>query len=154
MTTGSDPLHMAVGFQYLRRDLAAFQERAPHHLPGIGRIVVAIERLADHRANTVRGDHDIRLDRGAIGEAELDRAAAIVYGSEPVTKMDRSGIDALGESIEKIGAVESVVRRTVAQRFLAQVAKFERLSGLHVARENAGRQIRDGGDLLAKSDRL
>ena len=39
-----------------------FEQRAPDHLAGIGRIVVAVERLADDRAHAVGADHDLGLD--------------------------------------------------------------------------------------------
>ena len=34
------------------------------------------------------------------------------------------------------------------------IVEFEELAGLHVARVDAGRCVRDGGDLVADADRL
>src|SRR5262249_61602701 len=48
MATRSDPLDMAGGLEHLFRHVAAVEERTPNHLTGIGRIVVAVERFADH----------------------------------------------------------------------------------------------------------
>src|SRR5215813_13252888 len=63
-------------------------------------------------------------------------------------------IESAGERVEQIGAVKAVIGSAVARRGLVPIVEFEELAGLHVARVDSGRCGRDGGDLVAKTDRL
>src|ERR1700731_4061244 len=48
MATWPDPLGMARWLEHFRRHIVGVQKGAPYHLTGVGRVVVAIERLTDH----------------------------------------------------------------------------------------------------------
>ena len=86
MAARPDPLDMAGRLEHFLRHIAAVQQRTPHHLTGIGRIVVAIERVTDHRTHAVGGDHELGLDLRAIGEREHDTVAALL---DPVRRCPR-----------------------------------------------------------------
>src|SRR5262245_26010424 len=63
-------------------------------------------------------------------------------------------IESAGERVEQIGAVKAVIRSAVARCGLVPIVEFKELAGLHVARVDAGRCGRDGGDLVAETDCL
>ncbi len=58
------------------------------------------------------------------------------------------------ERVQQVGAVKRVIGRAVLLCGLAPVVEFEKFTGLHVARVDAGRRVADGGDLVANADRL
>ena len=68
--------------------------------------------------------------------------------------MNGAMIEPACERVQQIGAMKGVIGRAVLLCSLVPVAEFEELSGLHVARVDSGRQVRDGGDLVANADRL
>jgi hypothetical protein len=78
MASRPNPLDVPRRLEHVFRHIAAVQEHAPHHLAGIGWVVVAIERLTDDRAHAVRTDHDIGLDLGAVGEGKHDTVASLL----------------------------------------------------------------------------
>ena len=70
MTPGADPLRVTVRLQRFPGQVLSFEKRAPHHLTRIGRVVRAIERLADHRTNTVRRDDVLGIDASTVSELQ------------------------------------------------------------------------------------
>jgi hypothetical protein len=50
------------------------------------RSIVAIERVTDHRANTVRADHELGLDSSAVGESQEDAVATLLYVRQAVLR--------------------------------------------------------------------
>ena len=68
--------------------------------------------------------------------------------------MNGAVIEPAGERVQQIGAVKGVIGRAVPLRSLEPIVEFEELTGLHVARVDAGRRVRDRGDLVADADRL
>ena len=70
MTTGADPLRMAVRLQCFAWHVFGFEKRAPYHLTRIGRVVSAIERLADHGTHTIRSDNVLSLNASAVCELQ------------------------------------------------------------------------------------
>src|SRR5580692_10148736 len=51
--------------------------------------IVAIERATDHRANTVRADHELGLDSSAIGESPEDAVATLLYARQAIVALRR-----------------------------------------------------------------
>ena len=100
MTTGADPLDVSGRFQHLAWNVAAVQERAPDHLPCVGGIVVAVERLADDRAHPVGADHELGFDLGAVGERESDAVAAVLESNEAMVQMDQAVIQSARQRIQ------------------------------------------------------
>jgi hypothetical protein len=139
MATRPDPLDMAGRLEHLLRHIAAVEQRTPHHLAGIGRVVVAVERLADDRAHTIGADHDLGLDASAIGESEGDSVAALLQSGEAVSQMNGAAIEPARQRVQQVGAVKGVIGSAVARRSLSPIVEFEELTGLHVARVDAGR---------------
>ena len=154
MATRPDPLGMAHRLEHLLRHIAAVQQRTPHHLTGIGRVVVAIERLTDDRAHAVGADHELGLDLSAIGEGEHDAVASLLQSGQAVSQMNGAVIEPACERVQQVGAVKGVIGSAVPRRSLVPIVEFEELAGLHVARVDSGRQVPDGGDLVADADRL
>src|SRR5262245_11699591 len=153
MATRPDPLDMTRRLEHLLRHIAAVEQHTPYHLAGIGRVVVAVERLPDDRAHAIGADHDLGLDASAIGESERDTVAALLQSCEAVSQMNGAAIEPAREGVEQVGAVKGVIGSAVARRSLAPIVEFEELTGLHVARIDAGRRVGDGGDLVAEIDR-
>jgi hypothetical protein len=60
------------------RDDVGVEERTPHHLAGVGRVVIAIERAADDRAHAIGADDDFRIGLSAISEGEDDAVASLL----------------------------------------------------------------------------
>ena len=50
--------------------------------------------------------------------------------------------------------MKGVIGSAVPLRSLVPIVEFQELAGLHVARVDSARQVRDSGDLVAKADRL
>src|SRR5262249_33895437 len=73
---------------------------------------------------------------------------------EAVPEMNGAVIEPMREGVQQVGAVKGVIGSAVARRGLSAVVELEELTGLHVARVDAGRRIRDRGHLVAGTDRL
>src|SRR5262249_27943891 len=118
MATRPDPLDMAGRLDHLFRHIAAVQERAPHHLPSIGRVVVAIESLADDRAHTIGADQEFGLNLSAIGESEDDAVDSLVKSCQAVSQMNGAAIEPACERIQQVSAMEGVIGSAVPRRGL------------------------------------
>ena len=70
------------------RNVAAVEQRTPDHLPGIGGIVLTIERLADDRAHAVGANDKVGFDLGAIGEGEHDAVVSLLDSNQAMVQMD------------------------------------------------------------------
>ena len=84
---------------------------------------------------------------------EHDRIVALVDRGQPVAEMQGVRIDMPRQKIEKIRAVIVVVRRTMLNRLLAPIVKFERFASLHIACEYTQRFAAHTGELLAEAER-
>ena len=113
MAARPDPLDMAGRFEHLLRHIAAVQQRTPYHLTGVGRVVGAIERLADDRAHAVGGDHILGLDLRAIGEGEHDAVVLLLDPGQAVPEMNGAVIEPACERVQQVGAVKAVIGRAV-----------------------------------------
>src|SRR5712691_1858313 len=71
-----------------------------------------------------------------------------------MSQMNGAVIEAARERVQKVGAMKAVIGRPVLRRSLFSVVEFEVLAGLHVARVDSGRCVRNRGDLVADADRL
>ena len=68
--------------------------------------------------------------------------------------MNGAIIEAACERVEEVGAVKGVIGSVVSRGILSPIVEFEELASLHITRVDSGRCRRDGGDLVAKVDRL
>ena len=70
MAAWPDPLGVTHRLEHFRRHFAGVEQRSPCHLARIGWMIVAIESVTDHRANTVRADHELGFVSRAVGESQ------------------------------------------------------------------------------------
>jgi hypothetical protein len=154
MATWPDPLGMARRLEHFRRHIVGVQKGAPYHLTGVGRVVVAIERLTDHRAHAIGTDHEFGLDAGTIGENLDGMIRALLNSGQAVRQVNGAVIKPACESVQQVGAMKRVVRSAIPLRHLESIIELEKLTRLHVARVNSRRQVPDRGDLFADTDRL
>ena len=152
VTTGTDPLDMSGRLKHIVRNVAAIEQRAPHHLPGIGRIVVAIEGLADDRTHAVGANDEVGFDLGAVGEGEHDAVGPLLDPDQAMVQVDQAVIQCARQSVQQVGAVKGVVRRAVTRRGFPPVIEFEELTGLHVPRVDARGRVGHGGNPFAESE--
>ena len=68
--------------------------------------------------------------------------------------MNGAMIEPACERVQQVGAVKGVIGSAVPRRSLVPIVQFEELTGLHVARVDSGRCVRDSGDFVANADRL
>ena len=108
--------------------------------------------MADGGADAVSTDHDFRLPGRAVGERERDPRLALLDCRQAMIEMKTGGIDTARQNIQNIGAMNKIVRHTVTGG--RRLAKFQLLTGLHIARQNSFRSVAHGGKLFAKSDSL
>ena len=121
---------------------------------GLGKLKrIAIERLADYRAHAVGADHELGLDLSAIGESEEGPVASLRYLDQAVPEMNGAVIEPACKRVQEIRAVKGAIGRAVPLRRLQPVVEFEKLTGLHVARVDPGRQVSYRGDVVADTDR-
>src|SRR5262249_16347107 len=154
MTPRPDPLDMAGRLQHLLRHVVAAEQRTPYHLAGIGRVVVAIERMANDRAHAIGTDHDLRLDSSAIGESEVGTAAMLLYSHKTMPEMNGAIIEPACQCVQEVGAVKGVVGSAVPRRGLVPIVELEEFAGLHIARVDSGGCGPDSRDFAAETHRL
>jgi hypothetical protein len=69
-----------------------------------------------------------------------------------MTEMEAAGVDATRKRVDQIGAVESAKRGPETRHRRGLVAIIERRAAVHVAGENAGRDIGRSGNPVAEPD--
>src|SRR5262249_40068923 len=133
MAAWADPLGVPFWRKQFRRHLAGVQKRTPHHLTGIGRVVVAIERLTDDGPHAIGADHELGVNPVAVCESENGLVALLLYSRQAMSQMNSAVIEPACESLQQVGAMERVVRSAIPFRQLEPVVELEKLTGLHVA---------------------
>ena len=111
MAPRPDPLDMAGRLNGLKRHIGAVEQRAPHHLARIGRVVGAVERMTDHRAHAIGADDELGFDARAIVERQHDAIALLLQSRQAVPKMNGAAIEPARERVKQVGAVKGVIGR-------------------------------------------
>src|SRR5262249_9451223 len=109
MATRPNPLDMPGRGQDFLRHVPAIAKPAPAQLARIGWIVVAVERLADHRADAVGADHELGLDLSSVRKIENDTLALLVDCCEAMSEMNGAVIEVACERVQQVGAVKGVI---------------------------------------------
>ena len=68
--------------------------------------------------------------------------------------MNGAVVEPACERVQEVGAMEGVIGSAEPRRILVPIVEFEELAGLHVARVDSRRCGGDGGDRVAKADRV
>ncbi len=111
--------HGAVGGVDIARQRFDRRHAAPADAAGKARRVGAEQRFAHHGMDAVGADHDIGLDRAAVGKARHRAALAGLDAAAALAEPDLGRCERLAQQVEQIGAVHGEVRRA---EFLAEVA--------------------------------
>src|SRR5262245_9339325 len=88
VATRPDPLGVACRLEHVLRHVAALQQRAPHHLTRISRVVAAIERLTDDRPHAIGADHVLGFYPTAARKNKNDAITMLFYSGEAVSEMN------------------------------------------------------------------
>ena len=97
----------------------AGHEAAPADATREPRFDMTENAVADRRMNSIRADHDIRVDGGAVGEMR-DRGAGAGFGARTLgIQMEHAVRQLRNQQGEQIGAVHGQKRRTVTRGDIA-----------------------------------